>query len=138
MIGRRAGFALVASAFVAGRAAAQPVHVEKVNVVDAPADVPGRVGAEFTLTLSVTGRPQGTLVTLREVWRPPLPGVRDPASSGAQLEIFGEIRVRLGESVRRSYVFDQPWKIVPGRWQVEYWDGVRKMQSRSFNVYIPQ
>jgi hypothetical protein len=135
MIGRRTGLALTLSVVAAGRADAQPVHVDKVNVVEAPGDFSARPGSEFLMLVSVVGRPDGATVKLREVWRPPAPGARNPASGQTHLDFVSEVAVKLGENLRRSFVFDQAWKIVPGRWQVEYWDGVRKMQSRSFTVY---
>jgi hypothetical protein len=135
MIGRRLGLAFAAAAAAAGRADARAIHVDKVNVLEAPADFPARAGSAFVLLIAIVGRPEGATVKLREVWRPPTPGARDPASGQTHLDFVSEVAVKLGENVRRSFVFDQAWKIVPGRWQVEYWDGVRKMQSRSFHVY---
>ena len=135
MIRRRTGLALAAAVVVTGGADAQPIRVDKVNVIEAPADFPARAGSEFAMLIAVVGRPEGATVKLREVWRPPAPGARDPANGQTYLDFASEVAVKLGESVRRVFVFDQAWKIVPGRWQVEYWDGVRKMQSRNFDVY---
>jgi hypothetical protein len=135
MIRRRTGLALAAAVVVTGRADAQRVHVDKVNVIEAPADFQARAGSEFAMLIAVVGRPEGATAKLREVWRPPAPGARDPASGQTHLDFASEVAVKLGENVRRSFVFDHAWKIVPGRWQVEYWDGVRKMQSRNFEVY---
>ena len=134
MIGRRNCLVLAAGAVVTGRADAQPVHVEKVTVLEAPADFGARPGSEFVMLIGVAGRPDGATVRLREVWRPPSPGARDPTTGQTHLEFSSELIVKLGDQLRRSFLFHD-WKIVPGRWQVEYWDRVRKMQSRNFTVY---
>ena len=130
---RRVGLGL-AALVAAGPASAQMVHVERVDVIEAVPDVPGKVGAELALTVRPSGRPIGALVTLREVWRLPLPGFRDPVSGAVSLEISWQFEARLGDQVRRRYVLDQPWKIVRGEWLVEYWDGVRKLLNRKFIV----
>jgi hypothetical protein len=129
---RRAGFGLVAL-LAAGPAAAQAIYVERVDVIEAVPDVVGKVGSEIALTVRPSGRPIGAQATIREVWRLPLPGIRNPNGSFS-LEIASQFEARLGEPVRRRLVFDQDWKIVRGEWLVEYWDGVRKLLNRKFLV----
>jgi len=131
---RRVGLGF-AALVACGPAAAQMVHVERVDVLEAGPDVPGKVGAELALTVRPSGRPIGASVTLREVWRLPLPGMRNPVSGAVNLELSSQFDVRLGDIVRRRYVLDQPWKIVRGEWLVEYWDGVRKLTNRKFIVH---
>lgn len=130
---RRVGLAL-AALVAAGPAAAQMARVERIDVLEAVPDVSGRVGAELALTVRPSGRPVGASVMLREVWRLPLPGIRNPATGAVSLEISTQFEARLGDPVRRRYVLDQPWKILRGEWLVEYWDGVRKLANRKFIV----
>ncbi|HYC63102.1 MAG TPA: hypothetical protein VEC14_00105, partial [Reyranellaceae bacterium] len=95
-------------------------------------DVVAKLGAELALTIRPSGRPIGAQATLREVWRLPSPGARDPADGAVKLEFASRFDVRLGDTLRRQFVFDQPWKIVRGEWLVEYWDGTRKLLNRKF------
>jgi hypothetical protein len=130
---RRVGLGF-AALLAAGPAAAQVVQVERVDVIEAVPDVRGVVGGEIALTVRPSGRPIGAPVMLREVWRLPLPGIRNPETGAVSLEISSQFEVRLGDQVRRRYVFDQPWKILRGEWLIEYWDGVRKLLNRKFLV----
>ena len=134
MILRRTALGLAVAATAVGAARAQVGKVDRIDVVDAVPGVAGQQGAELSLTLRITGKPDGAIVSLREIWRPPSPGLRNPATGAVRLESETEFKAPLNTNVRRAFALDQPWKVVRGEWVVEYWDGVRKMMQRKFVV----
>jgi hypothetical protein len=146
---RRAALGLASAAVAAGPARAQSAKVERIDVlesgqytgitlpkfVDTSLRVPGKVGTRFGLRIRVVGRPADAHVTLREIWRLPRPGARDPSTGRNYLEVTTDFQARMSEAFVRGYSFDQAWQIVPGEWLIEIWDGVRKMHSHRFTVF---
>lgn len=108
--------------------------VADVRLVDASLRVPGKVGVLFGVRFQVSGAPAGASVGLREVWRLPLPGARNPANGRVFLESTYDFRATIGQIAFRGYGFDHDWEIVPGEWMIEIWDGVRKMAMHRFTV----
>jgi hypothetical protein len=109
-------------------------RVAEVKLVDSSLRIPGKVGVLFGVRFQVSGSPAGETATLREVWRLPLPGARNPANGRVFLETSYDFKAIVGQIAFRGYGFDHEWEIVPGEWMIEIWDGVRKMAMHRFTV----
>jgi Domain of unknown function (DUF3859) len=99
--------------------------------------VPAQLGVHFGIRIRVNGGPIGERVTLRKITLFPPPGLRSPAVSQPLKSSERFLSVPIGETHYTSYGFDDPWELVPGRWEVQIWSGDRKLASQVFNVVAP-
>ena len=96
--------------------------------------VPAQRGVQFGLKLKTVGAPAGATVNVKRVWLFPPAGVNSPTSKEPLLRLDRDDMVTIGKTDFTSYIFDDPWELVPGTWTLEYWLGDRKLLSRSFTV----
>ena len=120
-----------------GTPAGQVHTITSVTFTDATPRIPARLGTRFGIQFRVVGTPADQNVTLREIWRLPAPGLRNPTSGNIYRESVVEFTMPLGATRVRGYGFDHDWEVVPGDWTIEIWDGQRRLLAYTFNVYRP-
>jgi Domain of unknown function (DUF3859) len=96
--------------------------------------VPAQVGVQFGIAFRALGTPNGGTVNVKRIWKFPPAGLKSPASKAIIHRLDRDDRVTIGKVDLNTYIFDDPWELVPGTWTMEYWIGGRKILSRSFEV----
>jgi hypothetical protein len=96
--------------------------------------VPAQHGVQFGTKFRAVGTPNGATVNVKRVWLFPPAGLNSPASKQPLLRLDRDESVTIGKDDFTSYIFDDPWELVPGTWTLEYWVGDRKLFSKSFTV----
>ena len=109
---------------------------ERTNVRHAATTltVPAQHGVQFGIKFRAVGAPNGATVNVKRVWLLPPAGLNSPASKQPLLRLNRDDTVTIGKADFASYIFDDPWELVPGIWTFEYWVGDRKLLSKSFTV----
>lgn len=98
--------------------------------------VPAQKGVQFGISFRAVGAPQGASIRVKRVWIFPPAGLKAPGSQKPLHRLDRDDRVIIGKTAFNTYIFDDPWELVPGTWTMEYWVGGRKLLSRSFKVVI--
>ena len=99
--------------------------------------VPAQLRVQFGMRFKAVGVPSGATVPVKRVWILPAAGLNSPMVKEPihRLERSDSVKINVTEFI--SYTFDDPWELVPGTWTLEYWDGNRKLLSKSFMVAKP-
>jgi hypothetical protein len=98
--------------------------------------VPAQPGIQFGMRYRVVGAPVGAPVTIKRVWLLPAPGFVQPGKEPIhRLERADATTV--GATLLAQYGFDDPWELIPGAWTQEFWNGDRKLLTRTFTVVKP-
>ena len=110
--------------------------VSNIQLQQATARIPARIGVQFGVRFRIVGTPDGGRTTIRIVKKFPQP-IRDPKSgktstSNEQLraETIGEVRYT-------GLTFEYDEDLVPGTWTFEFWVGERRMAAKDFEVFKP-
>jgi hypothetical protein len=98
--------------------------------------VPAERGVQFGIKFVAVGAPSGETVAVKRLWIFPPRGLNSPASKGPLLRLDRDDTVTIGKPDFTSYIFDDPWELVPGTWTLEYWVGNRKLLSKSFTIVV--
>lgn len=104
---------------------------------DSASRVPAKIGVAFGVKYRLVGSPDGAEVVLRSVVRFPPPGLRDSATGRVSTEDVLDIAVGVGEEMIRGYAFEHEWELIAGDWILEFWEGPRRLFTRTFSVYRP-
>ena len=96
--------------------------------------VPAQRGVQFGVKFRVFGSPDGAEVLVRRIWLLPDLGLQSPRASEPIRRIVRQDSVTVGAESFTSYIFDDPWELVPGNWTLEYWQGDHKLLSETFTV----
>ncbi len=100
--------------------------------------VPARLGTKFGIKYVIQGVPKGDLVMLREVWRFPEEGLKNPGTGKTSREqAQGMVMEVTGHEIFAGWALLYEWELVPGVWTYELWSGDRLILSQSFDVYRP-
>lgn len=100
--------------------------------------VPATIGTRFGVNYLVVGAPEGAMVELRQVWKLPAPGLRNPGNGNVYRETSRLVQKRIGDrNALNGYSFDAEWERVPGPWTLELWLGERRLLSKTFTVFNP-
>lgn len=116
-----------------GQSPTRPREGMPLELAKATLQVPARLGTMFGVQFKIEGVPAGQTVTLRAVWRPPVP-LHDPKTGREYPRIDDEFVVKPGVGTVRAYSLDNEWELVPGKWTVDILHGERRLFGETFTV----
>lgn len=103
------------------------------RLIEATDRICARLGVYFGVTFLVKGAPAGSDIVLDLVTRFPEPGVVNAKGVRFSHNEFTSPAI-IGARNVRTYSFDEPWELVPGRWIFEFHYKGRKVGETSFQV----
>lgn len=92
------------------------------------------VGTKFDIKVRTAGQPAGADITLRFVFRPPRPGIKDTRTGELNRIVAEDVPSRIGDEAARTFEFKDQAQIVKGTWRAEVWSGQRRLAMRRFAV----
>ena len=96
--------------------------------------VPAQHGVQFGVRFRILGSPEGARVAVKRIWRYP-PGGVTPSATGAKIyQTSDMLQLPVGPTLFQSYIFDDPWELVPGPWTLELWQDGKLLLTRTFTV----
>jgi len=108
--------------------------LSNIEHVKTTTEIEAKPGTHFGFRYRVDGRPNGREVPLTAVLLYPQPGVKNPTTGNTIVRAEHTLRLKIGNTSYRGYVFEHEWELVPGTWTFELWDGERKLSSQSFEI----
>jgi len=105
--------------------------LESFTLVRATTNVPARIGTRFGFRYTIRGTPSNAPVVLKMVGEHP--PYKNPESGTTQTRDEYELKSWIGRTYT-SYMFEQEWELVPGRFKFEVWHEGRKLCEQSFMV----
>lgn len=93
--------------------------------------IPGRRSVRFGVRYEVHGVPPGAEAELKLITRFPSDQL------GKSLHPPSEylMRLKIGSTAYREFIFDSDHEVIPGEWTFEFWYGSRKIGAQKFCVY---
>lgn len=112
-------------------------HLDAIELLQSTRTIIAQVGREFGFRYRITGKTAGASVPLTIVLKFPPEGVPTPDHTTRVVKDgYTEIGT-VGEDAFLTWKFDQLGDLVPGIWQIEIWQGDKKLGEQSFNVILP-
>jgi hypothetical protein len=99
--------------------------------------IPAEIGVTFGFRYKVIGSPNGAPVDLRKIVIFPPPGIFPPLAAGSIERDEFRLHAKVGETSYVSYTLEDDFELVPGVWEIEIWNGERKLGSQTFRVINP-
>jgi hypothetical protein len=96
--------------------------------------VPAQTGTTFGFRYTVVGKPDGAMVNLRKIIIFPSPGLQPSSSAKRVLQDEFAVQAQIGQENYELYTLEDSFELVPGTWQIEMWQGSRKLATETFRL----
>jgi hypothetical protein len=96
--------------------------------------IPVSPGVEFGIEYVVTGNPDGAKIAVRDDLHYPVPGARPPGATEPLLVASDTDNASINRTFYTSYKLEEPWELLPGKWEFQIWLGDRELCSQEFTL----
>ena len=100
----------------------------------ATTEIPLKSGVNFGIEYTLTGHPDGAGVSIRDELHYPAPGARPPGSTGPLLVAPTTDNASINRGFYSFYTLEEPWELLPGKWEFQLWLGDRELCSQEFTL----
>ena len=111
-------------------------EVTNFKLVRQAETIVAKQGTRFGIRYRLDGVPRNKTLNMKCITRFPAGGVTNPKGQKVEADEF-DCDVKGGEVTWRSYTFDEPWELVAGDWNLEFWYGGKKIGEKRFAVTAP-
>jgi len=101
------------------------------KLIESTTRIPGRRLVRFGVRYMVHGAPPGAEAEIKLTTRFPDGGPGQTMRPPSEYKM----RLRMGSSAYREFVFDNDDEVITGEWKFEFWHGARKLGEQKFCVY---
>jgi len=96
--------------------------------------IPAKAGVKFGFEYMLTGSPDAAKVTVRDELHYPAPGGMPPGASQPLLVAPSGDDASINRSFYSGYTLEEPWELLPGKWEFQIWLGNRELCSQEFKL----
>jgi hypothetical protein len=93
--------------------------------------IPARIGTRFGFRYAIHGRPLNAPIVLKMVGKHP--PFTDPKTGKTQTTEEYELESWIGQTYT-SYLFEEEWELIPGKFKFEVWHEGKKLCEQSFTA----
>lgn len=111
-------------------------EVTNFKLVRQAETIAAKQGTRFGIRYRLDGAPRGKTLNVKCITRFPAGGVTNSKGQKVEADEF-DCEIKGGEVTWRSYTFDEPWELVAGDWNLEFWYGGKKIGEKRFAVVTP-
>jgi len=105
--------------------------LDSFTLVQTTTNVPARIGTRFGFRYTIRGKPSNAPIVLRMVGEHP--PYTNPRTGKTQTRDEYELKSWIGETYT-SYLFEEEWELIPGKFKFEVWHRDKKLCEQSFTV----
>ncbi|MBI5772403.1 MAG: DUF3859 domain-containing protein [Verrucomicrobia bacterium] len=105
--------------------------LETFTLVQATTNVPARIGTRFGFRYTIHGTPSNAPVVLKMVGEHP--PYKNPKTGKTETRDEYELQSWAGQTYT-SYMFEEEWELIPGKFKFEIWHKGKKLCEQSFTV----
>jgi hypothetical protein len=105
--------------------------LETFTLVQATTNVPARIGTRFGFRYIIHGTPSNAPIILKMVGEHP--PYKNPKTGKTQTRDEYELQSWAGQTYT-SYLFEEEWELIPGKFKFEVWHKDKKLCEQSFTV----
>jgi hypothetical protein len=105
--------------------------LETFTLVQATTNIPARIGTRFGFRYTIRGTPSNAPIVLTMVGEHP--PYKNPKTGKTQTRDEYELRSWVGQTYT-SYLFEEEWELIPGKFKFEVWHKGKKLSEQSFTV----
>jgi hypothetical protein len=105
--------------------------LDSFTLVQATTNVPARIGTRFGFRYTIRGTPSNAPIVLKMVGEHP--PYQNPGTGKTQTRDEYELQSWIGQTYT-SYLFEEKWELIPGKFKFEVWHGDKKLCEQSFMV----
>jgi hypothetical protein len=99
-------------------------------------EVTASLGERFGISYTFEAGSSDTAVRHRVIWSFPEGGLTNPITKKTANMNDWEKTCRVGKTCLAGWIFNEPWELVPGIWNVEIWVGDKRLIRQSFKVSV--
>jgi hypothetical protein len=105
--------------------------LDSFSLVQATKNVPARIGVRFGFRYTIHGTPSNAPIVLTMVGEHP--PYKNPKTRKTQTRDEYELQSWIGQTYT-SYLFEEEWELIPGKFKFEVWHKGKKLCEQSFMV----
>ena len=122
---------VVTKSAVPGVAGGTNEWLDSFTLVQATTNVPARIGTRFGFRYTIHGTPSNAPIVLKMVGEHP--PYKNPKTGKTETRDEYELQSWAGQTYT-SYLFEEEWELIPGKFKFEVWHRDKKLCEQSFTI----
>jgi hypothetical protein len=111
-------------------------EVTNFKIVRQAETIVAKLGTRFGIRYRIDGVPRNQVLKVKCITRFPAGGVTNVKGQKVEADEY-DCAEKSGEVTWRSYTFEEPWELIAGDWNLEFWYGGKKIGEKRFAVVAP-